>query len=68
MHVRTARTAKNMAAVRDSLTEEPSTSTHCRVQQLHLSRSLLINIMHNDFHLHAYKAQLTQELTIFNYP
>ncbi|XP_075149038.1 uncharacterized protein LOC142222673 [Haematobia irritans] len=51
-----------MAAVRDSVAEEPSTSTRRRAQQLHLSRSSLMNIMHKDLHLHAYKVQLSQEL------
>ena len=40
----------------------PSTSTRRRAQQLHLSRSSLMNIMHKDLHLHAYKVQLAQEL------
>ena len=30
VHARTARTAENIAAVRDSVAEEPSTSTHRR--------------------------------------
>ena len=62
VHARTARTAENIAAVRDSVAEEPSTSTRRRAQQLHLSRSSLMNIMHKDLHLHAYKVQLAQEL------
>lgn len=62
VHARIARTAENIAAVRDSVAEEPSTSTRRRAQQLHLSRSSLMNIMHKDLHLHAYKVQLAQEL------
>ena len=62
VHARTARTAENIAAVRDSVAEEPSTSTRRRALQLHLSRSTLMNIMHKDLHLHAYKVQLAQEL------
>ena len=50
MHARTARTAENIAAVRDSVAEEPSTSTRRLAQQLHLSRSSLMNIMHKDLH------------------
>ena len=61
-HARTARTAENIATIRDSVAEEPSTSTRRRSQQLHLSRSSMMNIMHKDLHLHAYKVQLTQEL------
>ena len=57
-----ARTAENIAADLDSVAEEPSTSTHRRAQQMHLSRSSLMNIMHKDLHLHAYKVQLTEEL------
>lgn len=55
VHAHTARTAETIAAVRDSVAEEPSTSTRRRAQQLHLSRSSLLNIMHKDLHLHAYK-------------
>src|SRR5215469_12205854 len=62
VHARTARTAENIAAVRDSVAVKPSTSTRRRAQQLHLSRSSLMTIMHKDLHLHAYKVQLTQEL------
>lgn len=62
VRARTARTAENIAAVRDSVAEQPSTSTRRRAQQLHLTRSSLMNIMHKDLHLHAYKVQLTQEL------
>jgi hypothetical protein len=38
VHARTAHTAENIAAVRDSVAEEPSTSTRRRALQLHLSR------------------------------
>lgn len=54
-YARTARTAENMAAVRDSAAEETSTSTHRRAQQLHRSRSSLMNFIHKDLHLHTYK-------------
>ena len=54
VHARTALTAENIAAVRDSVAEEPSTSTRRRAQQLHLSRSSLMNILHNDLHLYAF--------------
>ena len=54
MHARTARTAENIATVRDSVTEEPSTSTRRRAQQLHLSRSSSMNIMHKDLNLYAF--------------
>lgn len=62
VHARTARTAENIAAVRDSVAEEPSTSTRRRAQQLHISRSSLLNIVHKDkdLHLNAYKVQLTK--------
>jgi len=55
VHAHTARNAETIAAVRDSVAEGPSTSTRRRAQQLHLSRSSLLNIMHKDLHLHAYK-------------
>src|SRR5215469_8407965 len=45
VHARTACTAENIAAVRDSVTEEPSTSTRRRAQQLQFSCSSLMNIM-----------------------
>ena len=62
VHVRRVRNAQNIAAVRDSVADEPSTSTRRRSQQLHISRTSLIRILHKDLNLHAYKVQLTQEL------
>ena len=44
VHAGTARTAENIAAIRDSVAEESYTSTSRRAQQLHLSRSSLMNI------------------------
>jgi hypothetical protein len=61
-HARNVCNAENIAAVRDSVAEEPSTSTRRRAQQLHMQRSSLIRILHKDLNMHAYKVRLIQEL------
>jgi hypothetical protein len=61
-HARKVCNAENIAAVRDSVAEESSTSPRRRAQQLHMSRSSLIRTLHQDMNLHAYKVQLTNEL------
>ncbi len=67
VHARTARTAENMLLVRDrEVKSRPPNSSSC--PQLCLSCSSLMNIMHKDLHLHAYKVQLTQELKPLDHP
>ena len=45
---KTVRTSQNIAAVAESVCEAPATSIHCRPQQLNISESLLIRILHKD--------------------
>lgn len=46
MYVQLSHTAENIAAVLDSVAQEPSTSTFRRAQQLRIARSSMINIMY----------------------
>lgn len=50
------------AIVCDSVTEESSTSTRRRAQQLTISQTSLMRILNKDLSLHAYKVQLNEEL------
>ncbi|CAK9811660.1 Transposable element Tc3 transposase [Anthophora quadrimaculata] len=59
---RSACSAKNIVAVRDSVEENPNLSIPRRSQQLQLSYGTTWRILHRDLNLHAYKIQLTQEL------
>lgn len=59
---RTGRSLENIAAVNESVAENPKTSIRHRSQQLQISRSTTQRILTKDLHLHAYKIQLTQEL------
>ena len=53
---------ENIAAVCESVAENPDTSIRHRAQELNLSRTSLQRILTNDLSLYAYKVQLTQEL------
>lgn len=46
VHARTARTTENIAAARERLTEDPSTSTRSCKQKIYLPHSLLMTIKH----------------------
>lgn len=59
---RGVRLAENIAAVRESVAEEPGVSIRRRSQVLGFSYGSLWRILHQDLHLHPYKIQLTQEL------
>ncbi|CAH2097800.1 unnamed protein product [Euphydryas editha] len=59
---RTGRSLENIAAVNESVAENPKTSIWHRSQQLQISRSTTERILIKDLHLHAYKIQLNQEL------
>jgi len=59
---RSGRSRENIAAVSDSVRDNPSTSIRHRSQQLDLSYTTMQRILTKDLHLHAYKIQLTQEL------
>ena len=59
---RSARSTENIAAVAESVAENPGLSISRRSQELGLSKATLHRILYNDLGLHAYKVQLTQEL------
>lgn len=59
---RRVRSAENIAAVRESVHENPRQSIPRRSQELGLSRMSTWRILHYDLHLHPYKVQLSQEL------
>jgi len=59
---RNVRSAENIAAVRDSVQENPRQSIHCRAKELGLSQASTLQILRSDLGLHPYKIQLIQEL------
>lgn len=59
---RSARSIENIAAVRESVRENPRQSIPRRAQELGLSSTSTWRILHKDLGLHPYKVQLTQEL------
>lgn len=59
---RRVRSAENIAAVAESIAEDPRLSIPRRSQQLGISQTSLQRILHKDLLLHPYKMQLTQEL------
>lgn len=59
---RTGRSAENIDAVRQSVEENPETSTRRRSSQLQLSDRTLRRILKHDLHLFPYKIQLVQKL------
>lgn len=61
---RNARSAENIAAVRDSVHENPRQSIPRRAQELGLSQTTTWRILRRDLGLHPYKIQLTQELKV----
>ena len=62
MHHRLARCAENIAAVSQSVAEDPNVSIPRRSQKLGLSYGTFWRILHLHLHLHPYKVQLTQQL------
>lgn len=62
VHHRNVRSVENIAAVSESVAEDPNSSIPRRAQQLGLSYGSLWRILHLDLHLHPYKVQLTQYL------
>ena len=64
----TVDTPENIAAVAESVCEEPSTSIHRRSQQLNISETSLRWILHKDFGMTPYKIQLVQELKPIDHP
>jgi len=63
---RNARSAENIAAVRESVRENPRRSISHHSQELGLSTSTW-RILRRNLGLHSYKIQLTQELKVNDY-
>ena len=61
---RNARSAENIAAVRESVRENPRRSISHRSQELGLSMTSTWRILRRDLDLHPYKIQLTQGLKV----
>ena len=59
---KTVHIPENSAAAAESVREAPSTSIHCRSQQLNISETSLRRILHKDLGMTPYKVQLVQEL------
>ncbi|CAH2000879.1 unnamed protein product [Acanthoscelides obtectus] len=59
---RSVRTPENIAVVKESVRDDPKQSTTRRSQELGISSTSLLRILHKDLNVHAYKIQLTQEL------
>ena len=57
---RRSRTAENIAAVAESVEENPGLSIPRRSLELGISQTSLYRILHKDLGLKAYKVQLTQ--------
>ena len=58
-----ARTERNIDAVRDSVGRSPKKSLQRRSQELGISRESLRHILKSDLHLYPYKIQIKQKLT-----
>jgi len=62
------RSTENIAAVAQSVLEQPSTSTRHRSQNLNISRTSLRRILNKDLVMKPYKVQLVQELKPHDHP
>ena len=65
---RPVRSIENIAAVAESVRDNPSTSTRHRSQELNISRTSLQRILTKDLGLTPYKIQLVQELKPNDHP
>jgi len=65
---RPVRSTENIAAVAQSVLEQPSTSTCQRSQNLNISRTSLRRILNKDLGMKPYKVQLVQELKPHDHP
>ena len=61
---RNARSAENIATIRESVQENPRQSIPRRAQEFGLSQTSTWRILRRDLSLHPYKIQLTQELKV----
>lgn len=68
VRTRPVRSAENIAAVAESVREQPSTSTRHRSQQLNVSRTSLMRILRKDLAMKPYKVQLVQQLKPVDHP
>ena len=69
VRTRPVRSTENIAAVGQSVREQPPTSTRHRSQELNISRTSLSRILHSqDLGMNAYKVQLVQELKPHDHP
>ena len=59
---RNARSEANIAAVNESVHQNPNLSVPHRSQELNISQTSTWHILRKDFGLHPYKIQLTEEL------
>jgi len=64
---RPVRSTENIAAVAQSVVEQPSTSTRHRSQNLNISRTFLRRILNKDLDMKLYKVQLVQELKPYDH-
>lgn len=62
VRMRSVRSVENIAAVAESVADNPGLSIPKRSQQLGISQTSLHRILHKDLNMHAYKVQLVQEL------
>ena len=65
---KTVRKPENIAAVAESVCEATSTSIQRRSQQLNISETSLLRILHKDLGMTPYKLQLVQELKTIDHP
>ena len=59
----TARTADNIAAVKESVTRDPKKSIRRRIQELGLKRSSWCTILIKDLNVFPYRIQIKQALS-----
>jgi len=62
LRARPFRSVENIAAVAESVNDNPSTSTRHRAQELDISRTSLQRILTKDLRLRPYKIQLVRQL------
>jgi hypothetical protein len=60
--VKTVRTPKNIAVVREAIERSPNRSAHHHTVSLGLSETSIRRILHKDLHFYLYKIQVTHAL------
>ena len=63
-----ARSSENIATVAESVSENLSTSTRCRSQELNIPRTTLRRILQKDLAMKPYKVELVQQLKSLDHP